>query len=122
MMPFDALKRSDVVVLPPAPCSEPPRSNRIEIVDRRASPRRVHAPVPPTVGRQLTREASLSSTSPWQGRGAHLQTRSRPRSSCSASIRSRCDRSHFSYAAITASRSASRLTLNGFARLLAASR
>jgi hypothetical protein len=30
--------------------------------------------------------ASLSSTSPWQGRGAHQQTRSRPRSSGSASI------------------------------------
>ena len=44
-MPFDALKRSDVVVLPPAPPEGgggPPWSIRIEIdiVDRRASPRR----------------------------------------------------------------------------------
>jgi hypothetical protein len=44
-MPFDALKRSNVVVLPPAPPEdggEPPWSIRIriDIVDRRASPRR----------------------------------------------------------------------------------
>jgi hypothetical protein len=38
--------------------------------------------------------ASRSNTSPWQGRGAHQQTRSSRRSSGSASISCGCDRSH----------------------------